>query len=157
MTCLTDFVGPNGPGSHGSLLPVLEWHTRYMFKILTHMQRTSIHSLSPTHTACAALFEHTHELLKRTAWSSTCRSWFKNGKIHGPVVAIWPGSRLHYFEALSEPRFEDFEVKYHGNRFAFLGNGYTETELDVEGSAVWYFDVLAKELGEGTKAFDVLH
>lgn len=24
----------------------------------------------------------------RTAWSSTCSSWFKNGKKHGPVTAI---------------------------------------------------------------------
>ena len=23
-------IGPNGPASHGSLLPILDWHTRYM-------------------------------------------------------------------------------------------------------------------------------
>lgn len=120
------------------------------------MQRTSIRTISPSAAASADLSVHTHELLKRTAWSTTCSSWFKNGKRHGPVTAIWPGSRLHWFEALKEPRWEDFDITYEGNRFAYLGNGYTAAELDPEGNAVWYFDVLRKELGLGREAFGVL-
>ncbi len=69
------------------------------------------------------------------------------GKEEGPVTAIWPGSRLHYFECLREVRWEDYDINYWkgdgkgkgGNRFAFMGNGYTETELG-EGDPVWYFD-----------------
>jgi hypothetical protein len=89
---------------------------------------------------------------------SSCRSWFKNGQVHGPVTAIWPGSRLHYFETLSNPRFEDFDVVYwkDGNRFAYLGNGYTETELEEESNPVWYFDVLKTELHEAADAFAVV-
>ncbi|KAE9362544.1 FAD/NAD(P)-binding domain-containing protein [Stipitochalara longipes BDJ] len=150
------FIGPNGPGSHGSILPVIEWHTRYMFKVLTHMQRTSIKYLQPKEAAMKDAYAHTHELLKRTAWSSKCSSWFKNGKTHGPVTAIWPGSRMHYFEVLKEPRYEDFDVEYRDNRFSFLGNGYTSTELDPLADPVWYFDVLREELEKGTKAFDHL-
>lgn len=147
------FIGPNGPASHGSLLPIIEWHTRYMFKVISHMQRTSIKSLSPSRAAVEDAYIHTHELLKRTAWSSACSSWFKRGKVHGPVTAIWPGSRMHYFEVLREPRFEDFNIEYGGNRFAYFGNGYTDSELDEEANAVWYLDVLDKELNEGEKAF----
>jgi hypothetical protein len=117
-----------------------------MFKVILHMQRTSIQSLSPTAEAIDDLWLHTHQLLKRTAWSSSCSSWFKNGKKHGPVTAIWPGSRLHWFEALEEPRFEDFDIRYEGNRFSHLGNGYTFTELGEEANIIWYFDVLDKEL-----------
>lgn len=65
-----DFPGPNGPASHGSVLPILEWHTRYLFKVISHMQRTLIKSLEPSAEAVADLYVHTHELLKRTAWSS---------------------------------------------------------------------------------------
>lgn len=72
------------------------------------------------------------------------------------MTAIWPGSRLHYFEVLKEPRYEDFDVEYHGNRFSYLGNGYTSTELDALADPVWYFDVLKEELERGTKAFDHL-
>lgn len=153
---LKDFIGPNGPASHGSLLPIIEWSTRYMFQLITHIQRTSISSLSPRATASADLSTHTHELLKRTAWSTPCSSWFKSGRTHGPVTAIWPGSRLHWFEAMKEPRLEDFDVVYCANRFAYLGNGYTEEELDERGNAVWYFDVLRKELELGTRAYEVL-
>ena len=127
-----------------------------MFKVITHMQRTSIKSLEPKRAAIEDSYVHTHELLKRTAWSSTCSSWFKNGKKHGPVTAIWPGSRLHYFESLKEPRYEDFDIEYLGNRFAYMGNGYTHAELEAEGNAIWYFDVLRKELEVGKNAFSTL-
>lgn len=65
---------------------------------------------------------------------------------------------MHYFEVLSEPRYEDFVIKYRhlGNRFAYLGNGYTQAELDQDSNPVWYFDVLHKELAMGTKAFQVV-
>lgn len=152
---LLDFIGPNGPASHGSVLPVLEWLTRYMFKVIAHMQRTSIKSLAPKAEAIEDSWIHTHELLKRTAWSSACNSWFKNGKQHGPVTAIWPGSRLHWFETLAVPRFEDFDVQYSGNRFSYLGNGYTFTELSETANPVWYFDVLERELNAGQRAFRV--
>ena len=29
-----------------------------------------------------------------------------------------------------ELRLEDWDIKYSGNRFAWLGNGYSQTELD---------------------------
>nr|MDZ8063419.1 hypothetical protein [Nostoc sp. EkiNYC01] len=104
-------------------------------------QAEKIKSFDPKPAAVKDFYQHTHSLLKRTAWSSACRSWFKNGKVHGPVVAIWPGSRLHYFEAMKEVRYEDFNIEYlTGNRFQFFGNGYTFTELSDEGNSVWYFD-----------------
>lgn len=79
--------------------------------------------------------------MKRLVWSSACSSWFKQGRKHGPVTAVYPGSRLHYFEMLRDVRWEDYEIGYLGrNRFEFMGNGYTQTELSVDGDPVWYFD-----------------
>lgn len=53
---------------------------------------------------------------------------------------MWPGSRLHFFEALRNPRWEDYDYEYeHNNRFAYFGNGFAETEFD--GSDItWYID-----------------
>jgi hypothetical protein len=34
-----------------------------------------------------------------------------------------------------------------------MGNGYTYAELEAEGNAVWYFDILRKELEAGKNAF----
>lgn len=38
-----------------------------------------------------------------------CRSWLKNVKVDGPVIALHPGSRVHWFHMLEEPRWEDYE------------------------------------------------
>lgn len=48
----------------------------------------------------------------------------------GPL-SIWPGSRLLYFDLLSEPRYEDYDISYlTRNRFGFLGNGFTTREYN---------------------------
>lgn len=70
--------------------------------------------------------------------------------MHGPVIAVWPGSRLHYFEQMRTPRYEDYNITYSSkNRFQYLWNGYTDTEVRVDADAVWYFD----ELTRTTEAF----
>lgn len=141
LTSSIVLIGPNGPASHGSILPILEWHTRYMFQMVNKLQSENIKAFVPQARAIRDLYNHTHELMKRLVWSSACRSWFKMGKTHGPVTAIYPGSRLHYFEMLKNVRFEDYEITYRSeNRFQFMGNGYTLTELDPNGDPVWYFD-----------------
>lgn len=133
--------GPNGPVSHGSVLQVLEWYTRYAFLMIQKAQRENIKSFEPNRGAVRDHYNYTHELMKRMVWSSSCRSWFKNGKAHGPVTAIYPGSRLHFHELLREVRWEDYDLTYGtNNRFQFLGNGFTELETSGEGDAVWYFD-----------------
>ena len=135
------FIGPNGPASHSSILPVLEWYTRYVFQVIEKLQTENVKCIDPKPEAIKDLYNHTHELMKRLAWSSSCRSWFKNGKEHGPVTAIYPGSRLHFFEIMKNVRWEDYNMTYvTHNRYAFMGNGYSQTEIDPDGDPVWYFD-----------------
>lgn len=86
--------------------------------------------MAPQRTVCDAFMDHANLYLKRTAWASGCRSWFKQGKEDGPL-AMWPGSRLLYFELLAQPRYEDYDLKYQsGNPFGFLGSGFTTREYD---------------------------
>ncbi|KAL4783776.1 FAD/NAD(P)-binding domain-containing protein [Aspergillus varians] len=133
--------GPNSPTSHGSFLPTLEWYARYMFLVINKVQTDNIKSFEPKEGAIKDLYNHTHELMKRLAWSSSCRSWFKNGKEMGPVTAVYPGSRLHFFEMLKNVRWEDFDLTYKTeNRYQFMGNGFTQLECSTEGDPVWYFD-----------------
>ncbi|KAH8880511.1 cyclohexanone monooxygenase [Thozetella sp. PMI_491] len=134
-------TGPNSPSSHSSILPIMEWYTRYIFQMIEKMQTENIKAFEPKDKVIKEFYNHTHELMKRLAWSSPCRSWFKNGKIHGPVTAIYPGSRLHFFEMLKTPRWEDYDIDYKTeNRFQFMGNGFTHCESSVDGDPVWYFD-----------------
>ncbi|ERS95329.1 hypothetical protein HMPREF1624_08207 [Sporothrix schenckii ATCC 58251] len=134
-------LGPNSPSSHSSILPIMDWYTRYIFQMIDKVQTENIKAFEPKAQAVKDLYNHTHELMKRLVWSSACRSWFKMGKTHGPVTAVYPGSRLHFFEMLKTVRWEDYEIDYRsGNRFQFMGNGYTNCEADPEGDPVWYFD-----------------
>jgi hypothetical protein len=109
--------------------------------MLQKFQRENIKSFSPSPAATAEFQAYTHSLMKRLVWSSPCSGWFKGGRKEGPVTAIWAGSRLHYYETLREVRWEDYELEYWTkNRFQYLGNGYTERELEEGGDVTWYFD-----------------
>lgn len=76
--------------------------------------------------------------MKGTVWQQECRSWYKSNSVSGKVTALWSGSTLHYLEAIAEPRYEDWHIKYNGNRFAFLGNGYSQTEGDLTADLAYY-------------------
>jgi hypothetical protein len=72
-------------------------------------------------------------------WSSGCRSWYKNGKIHGKVTATYPGSVIHYKEMLENIRGEDFDIAYWGrNRFACMGNGLARMEMEKGADLSFY-------------------
>lgn len=101
------------------------------------MQVENIKSLAPKREVCEKFAEHADLFLKRTAWSSGCSSWFKQGRKDGPLT-MWPGSRLLFLEVHKEPRYEDYNIEYlDGNPFGFLGNGFTVREYD--GSDLSYY------------------
>jgi cation diffusion facilitator CzcD-associated flavoprotein CzcO len=65
-----DLIGPNGPASHSSILPILEWYTRYCFQLIEKVQTENIRAFEPKQAAVKDLYDHTHELMKRLVWSS---------------------------------------------------------------------------------------
>lgn len=96
--------------------------------VVKKLQKERIKSLAPRTEVCEKFAEHADLYVKRTAWDGPCSSWFKNGNQSGRL-AMWPGSRLTYFEVLSQPRYEDYDIKYwSGNPFEFLGNGFSLVE-----------------------------
>ncbi|KAF2771591.1 putative dimethylaniline monooxygenase [Teratosphaeria nubilosa] len=128
--------GPFGPYGHGSILPVIEIITRYIEKFIVKMQTQNIMAFEPKQEAVDDFKRHRELFLLRTAWSSPCRSWFKGGTVDGPIM-MWPGSRLHFFEALKDPRFEDYNWTYQANnRFSFWGNGFSQREFEDDNA--WY-------------------
>ena len=72
--------------------------------------------------------------MPRTAWSGGCRSWYKNGTADGPVIGLHPGSGRHFVDMLSRFRGEDWEYTHdnmRGNRFAYLGNGFSPRDASA--------------------------
>ncbi|KAF7188787.1 FAD-binding monooxygenase moxY [Pseudocercospora fuligena] len=124
------FCGPYGPLGHGSFMPLIERWTQYMFDVIEKGQVENIKSFTPKMAPCKMFRQHADLFLQRTAWTSPCRSWFKQGKQDGQA-AIYPGSRLSFLHLMERPRYEDFEIDYwDDNVFAFLGNGFDTREFD---------------------------
>ncbi|CRG88083.1 hypothetical protein PISL3812_05110 [Talaromyces islandicus] len=132
------FLGPGAPIGHGSVLPITEHATKYILRMIHKFQTQDIKSVNVSQEAADDFNEHIQEFMKRTAWSTHCRSWFKNGTVDGPIVALHPGSRIHWFHMLNEPRYEDFIWRrQRANRFLYLGNGFSMKE--VEGKDTSYY------------------
>ncbi|TKA66995.1 hypothetical protein B0A49_04490 [Cryomyces minteri] len=123
------FNGPNCPVGHGSLLAVMEWTAEYILRWTKKIAIEDIRSVSVRSDAVDDYNVYSQEFLKRTVWTTGCRSWYKNGKVDGKVTAMYAGSILHYKEILDNIRGEDFEIDYNSkNRFRFMGNGMTQRE-----------------------------
>ncbi|KAF4876600.1 FAD-binding monooxygenase moxY [Colletotrichum siamense] len=129
------FLGPNTPISNGSLMGPIEATGDYFVRILTKMIRQRIKSFDVRIEAQTDFDNHTQEFMRQAVWTGTCRSWFKKD-VNGKVSALWCGSSLHYLQSLAEDRWEDYEWRFDGNRYAYWGNGFSwieKPELDPIG------------------------
>ncbi|KAF3762532.1 FAD/NAD(P)-binding domain-containing protein [Cryphonectria parasitica EP155] len=137
------FLGPNGPIAHGSVFTLSEHIAKYITRILKKVQTEHIRSLAPLPQAVDDYNEHIAHFMPRMAWAAPGRSWFKMGKEQGPVVALHPGSRVHFFHMLETLRAEDFEYVLDAerqNRFGYLGNGFSVRELEESWDPSWYLE-----------------
>ena len=139
------FHGPNAPIAHGSVSTAGEHVARYVAGVIGKCQTEAVKAIAPSRAAVDDYFAHVCALMPRTAWAADGRSWFKAGRAAGPVTGPHPGSRLHFFAALQRFRGEDFEYVYDddaaGNRFAYLGNGLSTTDLGPAADKAWYLDL----------------
>jgi cation diffusion facilitator CzcD-associated flavoprotein CzcO len=131
-------IGPSSPVGNGPVLSGVEAQADWILKVVDRLQTTGATQVSPRAEAVRDFVEHKERFMARTVWTEGCRSWYKPLGTGGPVVALWPGSTLHYIEAMREVHFEDLEFRYEGNRFAWLGNGYSQTELDDTADWAYY-------------------
>ncbi|KAL2067900.1 hypothetical protein VTL71DRAFT_15998 [Oculimacula yallundae] len=123
--------GPNSPISNGSLIMGVEAEIDYAYSCLRKMQTESIASMDVKMDAVDDFMEHKDAQMQLMVWTGNCRSWYKNGKVNGPVTGPWCGSTWHFMEALKCPRWEDYDFKYmKRNRFAYLGMGRTWGEIN---------------------------
>ncbi|KAJ3509197.1 hypothetical protein NLJ89_g5349 [Agrocybe chaxingu] len=130
------FLGPNSPVNNGPILIAIEAQADYILKMIDRWQTENIHSFSPKAEAVEDFIAFKDSFMKQTVWDDACNSWYK-GK-SGKNIALWPGSTMHYLEAIAEPRYNDWDFKYTGNRFAFLGNGFSQTEKDLTADWAYY-------------------
>ncbi|KAI5850754.1 hypothetical protein BZA05DRAFT_430466 [Tricharina praecox] len=134
------FGGPNAPVSHGGLLPVMSDVADYVCKWVSKIAREDIRTATVKPEVVSDWNVYAQEFLKRTSWSGSCSSWYKNHQTDGPVTAMYPGSQIHHREFTQDVRGEDFNIEYRSaNRFRFFGDGFTKREKEG-GNLAWYME-----------------
>ncbi|KAI1329152.1 hypothetical protein F5Y16DRAFT_113280 [Xylariaceae sp. FL0255] len=139
-------MGPSAPIGHGSVFTLSEHIARYITRVIQKCQEEGVKAICPSDGAVTDFSEHIATFMPRTSWASSCSSWFKGGKTDGPVTALHPGSRIHFFHMLEHFRGEDWEYTHDtpsGNRFNYLGNGFSIKELDPAFNSTWYLEPAA--------------
>lgn len=125
-------MGPQSPLGHGSITGSVEFVTKYVAKLVYKLQTEAYASLVPKEIVTKAWVAHALKWMEKTVWVENCASSFKNGSSGKTVISLHPGSRLHYFDLLQKPRYEDFEWTPLStdplNMFAWLADGFTAHE-----------------------------
>ncbi|WKT43594.1 Flavin monooxygenase-like [Fusarium oxysporum f. sp. vasinfectum] len=124
------YLGPNCPVENGSITGLLEAIVSYTVKVIKKMQRDNIKYFVPRQDVNDEFNDHAQSWFKGTVWEENCNAWYKNRKT-GRVDAIWPGSALHFRDAIEDPRWEDMEIKYH----SYLGYGFAPVDLSTSPDA----------------------
>lgn len=139
-------LGPYSPVSNGPTLIAIEAQADYICSFVDRYQTDpAVRSFRPRADACADFVAHVADFMgRRAVWSDGCRSSHNNhgggGGGGGRVPTTWPGSTLHYLEALREARWDDWEVRYAAgtNRFGWLGGGVSQAEWDPTADLGYY-------------------
>ncbi|KAK8251665.1 FAD/NAD(P)-binding domain-containing protein [Phyllosticta capitalensis] len=131
-------MGPNSPSGNGPVLSAIEAQVSYALRMIDRLQTENIRSFVPKDSAVEAFNDYVDTFMEKTVWKDVCKSWYKNGTTNGRVTGLWPGSTLHFLEAVREPRWEDWEVSYEGNPLSWLGNGYSQCETTPGADLAWY-------------------
>lgn len=133
------FTGPNAVVGHGSLVEGLGWASDYICKWLDKISREDIQSVEVKQDAVEQFVRYGDEIMKTLTWTGGCRSWYKKNRVDGRVTATFAGSGLLFKKMIEQVRGEDFEIRYGTkNKFAFMGNGFTDWELDAGNDLSWY-------------------
>ncbi|KAF2498482.1 FAD/NAD(P)-binding domain-containing protein [Lophium mytilinum] len=131
-------LGPNCPIGNGPIMAAIEAQADYILKWCDRWQTENIRSFTPKWEAVEDFVSHSDRYMQSTVWTENCSSWYKGNSVTGRVSALWPGSTLHYLETLAQPRADDYDVVYKGNRFNWLGNGFSQTETDLTSDWAYY-------------------
>lgn len=123
-------LGPYTPYSNGPTLIAAEAQADYICSFIDRYQTEPIHSISIPPSVGEEFTQQVAKVMEKLVWTDNCRNTHNNHRVGGRVPTTWPGSTLHYLEAIREPRWNDWDFQYRGNRFAWMGNGISQTEWD---------------------------
>ena len=90
--------GPNTGLGHNSVIFMFEAQIGYVLECITTMRRQGLRTLEVRAHVEADHNEVVQRRLRRTVWSTGCRSWYLDA--HGRNVTLWPGFTFDYWRRL---------------------------------------------------------
>ncbi|HKX39624.1 MAG TPA: 4-hydroxyacetophenone monooxygenase, partial [Burkholderiaceae bacterium] len=90
--------GPNTGLGHNSVIFMFESQIGYVLDCITTMRRRGLHALEVRAHVEADHNEAVQHRLRRTVWSTGCKSWYLDG--HGRNVTLWPGFTFDYWRRM---------------------------------------------------------
>lgn len=133
--------GPHANGPSGTFPHGMETQITYYAKLLRKVSSQRIKSIAPLRQAADDFVEYSDAYFPTTVLTENCSSWANGGRPGARIHGLWPGSAAHVTAVRRDPRWEDWEYEYlspSGNRFAYLGNGWTKKEQDPSSDMTAY-------------------
>ena len=133
--------GPHSYGPSGTVPHSIETQITYHAQLLRKVSSQRIKTIAPLREAADDFVDYSDAFFPTTVLSENCSSWANGGRPGARIHGLWPGSAAHQTLLRRQPRWEDWEYKYlspSGNRFAFLGNGWTKKEQDPNSDMTGY-------------------
>ncbi|KAL3489545.1 hypothetical protein BJX62DRAFT_238945 [Aspergillus germanicus] len=127
--------GPNATGHSGSVPNSIENQITYIAKILRKLRSQGIKSFVPSKAATDDFLEYSDAFFPQTVWTEHCSSWYNGGRPGARIHGLFPASAAALNYLRRDPRWEDWEYEYtnpSGNRFGFIGNGWTAREIRAQ-------------------------
>lgn len=132
-------LGPFSPVSNGPTLIAVEAQADYICHFIDRYQtEPTLRSMTLKPAAANDFTAHVADVMEKLVWTDGCRNSHNNHVVGSRTPTTWPGSTLHYIEAMREPRGDDWDFAYAGNRFAFLGTGISQAEWDPTSDPAYY-------------------
>jgi cation diffusion facilitator CzcD-associated flavoprotein CzcO len=100
--------GPNSPVGNFSLIDVAELQFSYIMQLIEPIRSGKCATVSPSPAAMERFDADRREQAKLTIWNSGCKSWYLDA---GGLPTAWPWTFDRFREEMSQPRFEDFEIR----------------------------------------------
>ncbi|MBD5633230.1 MAG: 4-hydroxyacetophenone monooxygenase, partial [Candidatus Eremiobacteraeota bacterium] len=87
-------VGPNTGLGHNSMVYMIESQANYVLSALRHLRERKAVALDVRANVQADFNRSLQHRMKRTVWSSGCRSWYLDA--NGKNTALWPGFTFEF-------------------------------------------------------------
>lgn len=135
-------LGPNSAIGSGSLTMMIENTGDYIIKCIRKLQKEDYASMTPKAERVQDFTDYLNEYFKGTVYMDECNSWYRSDQgSSSRVTGLWPGSPLHFMEAMRAPRWEDFDYESKDeNRLRWFGNGWSQINIEGGGDPAWYVE-----------------